>query len=75
MLAAGVEPKPVTARRVGRTDVTGPLAVVLDAPDVLWAGRAATNPVHRIAHPADWQIHDGPKIRGRHTRPPGPGLP
>ncbi|MDA3656334.1 type I polyketide synthase [Mycobacterium xenopi] len=59
VLAAGVEPKPVTARRVGRTDVTGPLAVVLDAPDVLWAGRAATNPVHRIAHPADWQIHDG----------------
>ena len=29
--------------------MTGPLAVVLDAPDVLWAGRTATNPVHRIA--------------------------
>ena len=37
------------SRRQGRTDVTGPLGVVLDAPDVLWAGRIATNPVHRIA--------------------------
>ena len=28
-------------------------------PDVLWAGRAATNPVHRIADPAEWQVHHG----------------
>ena len=48
-LAAGVEPEPVISRRRLRTDVTGPLAVLLDAPDVLWAGRTATNPVHRIA--------------------------
>ncbi|BCQ08405.1 type I polyketide synthase [Mycobacterium heckeshornense] len=68
VLASGVEPKPVTARRVGRTDITGPLAVVLDAPDVLWAGRTMTNPVHRIAHPADWQIHDGAeKLRATHS--------
>ena len=41
--------------------MTGPLAVVLDAPDVLWAGRTATNPVHRIADSADWLVHDGPE--------------
>jgi fatty acid synthase len=59
VLAAGAEPQPVTSRRVGRTDVAGPLAVVLDAPDVLWTGRTVTNPVHRIADPSQWQIHDG----------------
>ena len=48
------------ARRHGRTDVTGPLSVVLDAPDVLWAGRIATNPVHRISPPSDWQVHPKP---------------
>jgi fatty acid synthase len=63
VLAANGSPESVTARRRGRTDVSGPLAVVLDAPDVLWAGRAATNPVHRIADPADWQVHDGPENR------------
>ncbi|WP_221042188.1 type I polyketide synthase [Mycobacterium senriense] len=62
-LAAGVEPKAVTSRRTGRADVTGPLAVVLDAPDVQWAGRTATNPVHRIADPSDWLVHDGPESR------------
>ena len=61
VLAAGGEPKDVTSRRLGRPDVTGPLAVVLDAPDVLWAGRTATNPVHRIADPGDWLVHDGPE--------------
>jgi fatty acid synthase len=61
VLAAGAEPDPVAARRQGRTDVNGPLAVVLDAPDVLWAGRTVTNPAHRIADPADWQVHDGPE--------------
>src|SRR5579875_2059811 len=58
VLASNGQPQPVTARRQGRTDVSGPLAVVLDAPDVLWAGRAATNPVHRIADPADWQVNE-----------------
>lgn len=55
---AGVQPQPVSARRRGRTDVTGPLAVLLDAPDVRWAGRTATNPVHRIAAPEEWQVHE-----------------
>ncbi|MEM6109121.1 fatty acid synthase subunit beta domain-containing protein [Mycobacterium sp. 050272] len=58
VLAAGGEAKAVRSRRLGRPDVTGPLAVVLDAPDVLWAGRTATNPVHRIADPADWLVHE-----------------
>ena len=57
VLATGATPTPVAARRQGRTDVRGPLATVLDAPDVLWAGRVATNPVHRIADAADWQVH------------------
>ncbi len=57
VIATGATPTPVTARRQGRIDVRGPLATVLDAPDVLWAGRVATNPVHRIADPADWQVH------------------
>ena len=57
VIATGATPTPVTARRQGRTDVRGPLATVLDAPDVLWAGRVAINPVHRIADPADWQVH------------------
>ncbi len=61
VLAAGGDPKDATSRRLGRPDVTGPLAVVLDAPDVLWAGRTATNPVHRIADPGDWLVHDGPE--------------
>ena len=61
VVATGVTPTPVTARRQGRIDVRGPLATVLDAPDVLWAGRVATNPVHRIADPAEWQVHDGPE--------------
>ncbi|MDD7814725.1 DUF1729 domain-containing protein [Mycobacterium sp. CSUR Q5927] len=54
----GARPRLVTARRQGRSDVTGPLAVLLDAPDVLWAGRTATNPVHRIAGADEWQVHE-----------------
>ncbi|MGE5698212.1 MAG: fatty acid synthase subunit beta domain-containing protein, partial [Candidatus Sericytochromatia bacterium] len=58
VLAAGAQPRTVMSRRQVRTDVSGPLAVVLDAPDVVWAGRMATNPVHRIADPAAWQVHE-----------------
>jgi fatty acid synthase, bacteria type len=68
VLATGAEPRDVTSRRRGRPDVTGPLAVVLDAPDVLWAGRTATNPVHRIADPDDWQVHEEPEsYRATHS--------
>ncbi|MET0702922.1 MAG: fatty acid synthase subunit beta domain-containing protein, partial [Mycobacterium sp.] len=54
---AGIEPVQAISRLQVRSDVTGPLALLLDAPDVLWAGRTASNPVHRIAAPADWQVH------------------
>ncbi|WP_343601472.1 fatty acid synthase subunit beta domain-containing protein [Mycobacterium sp.] len=65
VLASGARPTPVTARRLVRPDVSGPLATVLDAPDVLWAGRATTNPVHRISAPADWQVHEN--LTATHT--------
>ncbi len=58
VLGCGAQPLPVASRLRVRTDVTGPLAIVLDSPDVLWAGRTATNPVHRIAPPAEWLVHD-----------------
>ena len=60
VLAAGAEPVAVVSRRQARADVTGPLAVVLDSPDVLWAGRTAINPVHRIGEPSEWQVNDVP---------------
>ncbi|BBY01836.1 type I polyketide synthase [Mycobacterium seoulense] len=63
VLSCNGQPRAVASRRMGRPDVTGPLAVVLDAPDVQWAGRTATNPVHRIADPGDWLVHDGPESR------------
>ncbi|OBI79848.1 type I polyketide synthase [Mycobacterium sp. E740] len=59
-LAIDGEPVPVVSRRQARADVTGPLAVVLDSPDVLWAGRVAINPVHRIGAPNEWQVNDVP---------------
>src|SRR5271165_303650 len=58
VLAAERQPEPVAARRRGRNDVSGRLAVVLDAPDVFWAGRMATNPVHRVGNPDDWHVHE-----------------
>ncbi len=58
VLSTGAQPEPVASRLRVRTDVTGPLAIVLDSPDVLWAGRTATNPVHRIAAPSKWLVHD-----------------
>ena len=68
VLASDGQPQAVTSRRLGRPDVTGPLAVVLDAADVQWAGRTTTNPVHRIADPGDWLVHDGPEsLRATHS--------
>jgi fatty acid synthase len=59
VLAAGAQPQPVASRLQVRADVTGPLGIVLDSPDVLWAGRTAINPVHRLAPPSQWQVHEG----------------
>ncbi len=58
VLGMGAHPTPVASRLQVRSDVAGPLAIVLDSPDVLWANRMATNPVHRIAPPSDWLVHD-----------------
>ncbi|MDM2561104.1 DUF1729 domain-containing protein, partial [Mycobacteroides abscessus] len=58
VVAAGVEPLPVRSRLRRRWDVEGPLATVLDAPDVLWSGRIAVNPVHRIAPDGAWQVFE-----------------
>lgn len=57
-LAVDGQPVSVVSRRQARADVTGPLAVVLDSPDVLWAGRTAINPVHRIGAPDEWQVNE-----------------
>jgi fatty acid synthase len=63
------QPVPVVSRRQARADVTGPLAVVLDSPDVLWAGRASINPVHRIGAPDEWQVNENrPAGRSEATR-------
>ncbi|MDT5209467.1 MAG: fatty acid synthase, bacteria type, partial [Mycobacterium sp.] len=58
VLASGGQPAAVVSRRQARVDVTGPLAVVLDSPDVSWAGRTAINPVHRIGAPDEWQANE-----------------
>ena len=64
VLAAGARPQPVASRLQVRADVSGPLGIVLDCPDVLWAGRTAINPVHRLAPPSQWQVH-GDRSEGR----------
>ncbi len=64
VLASGGEAVSVVTRRQARADVTGPLAVVLDSPDVLWAGRTSINPVHRIGAPGEWQVNQN---RSCHT--------
>ncbi len=58
VLATDGEPVSVVSRRQARADVVGPLAVVLDSPDVLWAGRTSINPVHRIGSPDEWQANE-----------------
>ncbi len=40
---------------------------MLDCPDVLWAGRTAINPVHRLAPPQDWHIHDSSSATNHST--------
>ena len=65
VLLSGAVPTPAVSRLQVRGDVTGPLGVVLDSPDVLWAGRMTVNPVHRLAPPEAWQVHDSrPEGRG-----------
>ncbi|SKB08465.1 type I polyketide synthase [Aeromicrobium choanae] len=57
LLASGRAPQRVPARRrEGDSRLAAPLAVVLAAPDVVWAGRTVTNPVHRLG--AEWVLTD-----------------
>ena len=69
VLASGLAPQPAASRLQMRADVTGPLGIVLDSPDVLWAGRTATNPVHRLAPPSEWEVREfGSAGRSEATR-------
>ena len=65
LLAAGAQPLPVASRLSLRPDVGGPLGIVLDSPDVLWAGRTTVNPVHRLAPPSEWQVREDGHSAGR----------
>ncbi|MBU3750057.1 MAG: DUF1729 domain-containing protein, partial [Mycobacterium sp.] len=58
VLDSGAPVEAVVSRLSVRAGLGGPLGVVLDSPDVLWAGRTAINPVHRLAPPSEWQVHD-----------------
>ncbi|WP_435829327.1 fatty acid synthase subunit beta domain-containing protein [Nocardia fusca] len=53
VLATGVTPEAVPARRRAATGHAA-VDVVLGSPDVLWAGRSAANPVHRLGDPREW---------------------
>jgi fatty acid synthase len=67
VLAGGAQPEPVASRLHVRTDVGGALGIVLDSPDVLWAGRTAVNPVHRLAPPSEWQVLDSASATNHST--------
>ncbi|MGL6234563.1 MAG: fatty acid synthase subunit beta domain-containing protein [Segniliparus sp.] len=53
LVAAGAQAKDVPARR--EAAFAGALGVFLAAPDVLWAERLTTNPVHRLGDLDAWQ--------------------
>ena len=64
VLAGGATATDVASRL---HDATGPLGIVLECPDVLWAGRTAINPVHRLAPPDDWHVHDSSSATNHST--------
>ena len=70
VLATDGQPVAVVSRRQARADVTGPLAVVLDSPDVLWGRPHSINPVHRIGAPDEWQVNEN-RSATHHPRVPG----
>ncbi|MGB6243933.1 fatty acid synthase subunit beta domain-containing protein, partial [Gordonia sp. (in: high G+C Gram-positive bacteria)] len=58
--AIGEQPQVVAARR--RRDVvpeSGPLSVVIEAEDVLWAGRQVRNPIALLGDRDAWKLYDG----------------
>ncbi len=57
MVRAGAVPVAVDARRVAAV-TSGPIDVVLAAPDVNWSGRATVNPVHRLGDLGEWIVDE-----------------
>ncbi len=55
LVRSGVVPGQVDARRAAGV-TSGPVDVVLAAPDVEWSGRTTINPVHRLGAPAEWTV-------------------
>lgn len=55
LLRDGASPVAVGARRYAAV-ASGPVDVVLAAPDVAWAGRTAPSPVHRLGAPSEWTV-------------------
>ncbi|MEV0367118.1 fatty acid synthase subunit beta domain-containing protein [Nocardia fusca] len=53
----GLAPTAVDARRVAAV-TSGPIDVVLAAPDVNWSGRATVNPVHRLGDLHEWTVDE-----------------
>ncbi|MBF6351417.1 DUF1729 domain-containing protein [Nocardia flavorosea] len=53
----GVVPAAVDARRVAAV-TSGPIDVVLAAPDMNWSGRATVNPVHRLGDLHEWVVDE-----------------
>ncbi|NUS91979.1 MAG: DUF1729 domain-containing protein, partial [Nocardia sp.] len=57
LVRGGVAPVAVDARRVAAV-TSGPIDVVLAAPDVNWSGRATVNPVHRLGDLHEWTVDE-----------------
>ncbi|ONM47303.1 type I polyketide synthase [Nocardia donostiensis] len=55
LVRAGAVPAAVDARRVAAV-TSGPVDVVLAAPDITWSGRTTVNPVHRLGDLAEWTV-------------------
>ncbi|MCF8611069.1 DUF1729 domain-containing protein [Gordonia sp. HY285] len=58
--AVGAEPEVVAGRRRrGIVDQSSPLSILIEAEDVLWAGRQARNPIALLGDREQWTIIDG----------------
>ncbi|PSR68587.1 3-oxoacyl-ACP synthase [Nocardia sp. MDA0666] len=69
LIRGGVTPAAVDGRR--RADIgSGAIDIVLAAPDVQWAGRTTTNPVHRLGDLHEWTVD----TQGALHRPTGATL-
>ncbi|WP_132993765.1 type I polyketide synthase [Gordonia zhaorongruii] len=58
--ATGMQPAVVSARRrIGTVASSGALSVVIEAEDVLWAGRQVRNPIALLGDRGGWDVFDG----------------